>query len=151
MNKNLLPVLSLIFALLSSFASTSLWAANPNLVNKQFATLEVTGSSIIWAIHPDVQYKSITLTLSSADEVWSTTTTIDPSVDLLIDGSYSYELVVNPLHITAVRGAENGRKATEAVLDPDNQEKIPVRRQVQSGSFTILGGQFVSSDDDVEE
>ncbi|MCF7970790.1 MAG: hypothetical protein K9L22_06455 [Methylococcaceae bacterium] len=165
MNKKLFAHRYLLFTTLSAtLIASPVWAAKPQTtpnqepnnnqsVNTNFATLYASGNSVFWSIHPSVHYDSISLTLSSGDETWETSSTTEPEVTNLTDGHYNYELVVTPAlgasvraELKAARLEAHGQDSHDKVKALKNQGKIPQHRQVQSGAFMIVNGQLASPD-----
>ncbi len=146
-------LLPLIFL---SFTSSSLWAANQNSVNENFATMSGSGNVVSWSIHPSVHYQSIELTLTTPDRgPLVIDTTGEPVTPSLPDGGYNYEMIVTPSlgpnvrgQLKAARAAADGQEAAEAARTLKSQGKVPQHRQVQSGFFTILNGELVLPDDE---
>lgn len=71
----------------------------------------------------------------------------------LADGTYSYELTMNPVidvatrrALRTARQATGGQEALPVVDQLQAQGKLPVDPQVQSGNFTIAGGSLVNPD-----
>lgn len=135
--------------LVMGLISTPLWAVQ----QQDFATIQGNGRVVYWTIDRNVKYESIKLTLASGDEVIEAVTVAEPSTPSLADGGYNYELVVTPplgssvkKELKTLRNSANGQEGKESVASLQRLGTIPNNRQVQSGFFTISGGQLVSAD-----
>jgi len=145
---------NLLFFTLIGFAST-LWAVNPHSVNENFATLQQgSGASVYWDIHPSVHFDSIKLTLSSGDSDLIMESDSAPETSSLADGGYQYELIVMPslgpsarAELKAARTAADGQENAAAARSFKSQGKIPSKRQVQSGYFTIIDGLLIAAEE----
>ena len=105
----------------------------------QVAKAEVYGHDVVWA--PEVEYSSITLTVSGPNGVTSRTFDAGevPTLEAfdLVDGSYTWELRAAP-----VLGPEDRAALAQAQANSRGLG-IAKRGLVQSGHVTVSGGAFV--------
>lgn len=136
--------------LLLGLIPSLLWAANPNPVNNNFATLnDDGGGAVSWSIDPSVSYGKIKLTLVGGDTRIEEIYFDDPQTDPLADGTYKYELTLIPsvsaealAELKAAREA-GGQEVAAVAKALRAGGQIPNQRGVQSGVFTIDGGELV--------
>jgi hypothetical protein len=137
---------------------TAVGAANPRSDAESLAALGGDSGQIVLAVNPGVQNAAgSVLTVAYPDGGVKRREFQGSDAPFisgpLPDGTYTYELSINPAvdpatrkTLQAARQAADGQEALPAVARLQAQGKIPSGPQVQSGSFTIEDGALVSPD-----
>lgn len=120
------------------------------------ANLEVTSAEI--SLTPVVKAAGSVLTISGPDGIYLTRSLaagaaasislIDPELGRLEDGAYTYQLVLEPVIDDATRKAMTTARAQgdDAILQRLRSEgKLPQTPMIQSGSFMVRNGSFVTT------
>jgi hypothetical protein len=154
MKKQRFLAVGVYLAVLAACLGGSVKAA-PADTDGPVANAKATTSQIDW--QPKVEYSKIVLTVSTPDgkvirrEFKEGTAPSFRSTDEkggnLPDGSYQYELRVDPVFAPGVRetlaAARKNGNDEAVVRDLKNRGLLPKQELVQSGAFSIAGGAFV--------
>jgi len=137
--------IALCAVLLASLAGAAAWAQKPDLGQGPLAAMAVEPGVITWLTQ--VESGAWALTVSGPDGFYLRQELPAGSIptfgakdglggSALRDGSYTYELQALPAEARSPEGCDEARRG----LEPSE----PARAIVQSGSFSVLGGAFVT-------
>ena len=146
-NKNLLPILTIVFVLGLSISAMG--------QGNDFATPNSTGSGVRWDIK--TPHAAVTLSVIGPDGESFTSkfkAGQSPEFNLtnakgerLSDGQYTYELrltpVLNPEVTAALKVAREKGTEFEVTRDLKKRGLLPSQSLVQSGGFTVMNGLFI--------
>ncbi len=147
-------IINSLWFVLFAFLSANVGAAN-------FADISVEEGVVYWVVDPAINYSSADLRVSAPDGSVSSELSDSPDVPSfpsegasLSDGSYNYELTLNPPLQATNRNVLNYDETDEIDENGRNAPMVQARSNVatevptQTGSFSIVDGALVSPDEE---